>query len=356
MTFDLHLFAYVKSLIFEIRYSYTTVLFDCGADFSFISTEVVPLLNVKPSILRPSYVMEVANGKKIKTDSIIHGHKAEIVCHEKVVRIPLENGKILLVQGERTEESPKTLKGKKLGEQKLGDIPIVQDFPKRKCRSCQNNFKSCKTRFYWTKSLYMGSIGVVRQEEGRFILDVHRLLGIEQADHQEPLSSPQDRRLVRPVIRLAILLKDRSSFRNGYHVDPSKIEAVKNFKVPKTPSEIRSFLRLAGYYWHFIVNFSKIAKPITSLTQKNQKYEWGTEQEEGFQTLKDNLCNAPILSLLDGLDDPVVYCDASNQGFRCVLMERGKVIVYASRQLNIHEKNYTTHDLELGAVVFALKT
>ncbi|GKC04730.1 reverse transcriptase domain-containing protein [Tanacetum coccineum] len=143
---------------------------------------------------------------------------------------------------------------------------------------------------------------------------------------------------------------------NGIHVDPSKIEAVKNWKAPTTPSEIRSFLGLAGYYRRFIANFSKIAKPLTSLTQKNKKYEWGAEQEEAFQTLKDNLCNAPILSLPDGIEDFVVFCDASNQGLGCVLMQRGKVIAYASRQLKIHEKNYTTHDLELGAVVFALKT
>ncbi|GJV56103.1 retrotransposon protein, putative, ty3-gypsy subclass [Tanacetum coccineum] len=90
--------------------------------------------------------------------------------------------------------------------------------------------------------------------------------------------------------------------------------------------------------------------------ERNQKYQWGVEQEEAFHTLKDNLCNAPILSLLDGSEDFVVYCDASNQGLGCVLMQRGKVIAYASRQLKIHEKNYTTHDLELGAVVFALKT
>ncbi|GJR45604.1 putative reverse transcriptase domain-containing protein [Tanacetum coccineum] len=112
----------------------------------------------------------------------------------------------------------------------------------------------------------------------------------------------------------------------------------------------------SSYYRRFIANFSKIAKPLASLTQKNQKYEWGREQEEAFQTLKDNLCNAPILSLPDGPEDFVVYCDASNQGLGCVLMQRGKVIAYASRQLKIHEKNYTTHDLELGAVVFALKT
>nr|GEV23962.1 putative reverse transcriptase domain-containing protein [Tanacetum cinerariifolium] len=141
----------------------------------------------------------------------------------------------------------------------------------------------------------------------------------------------------------------------GIHIDPNKIEAVKNWKPPKTPTEIRSFLGLAGYYRRFIANFSMIAKPLTLLTQKNKKFEWGDEQENVFQTLKDMLCDASILALPEGADDFVVYCDASNQGFGCVLMQRNKVIAYASRQLKIHEKNYTTHDLELGAVVFALK-
>ncbi|GJR76045.1 putative reverse transcriptase domain-containing protein [Tanacetum coccineum] len=123
---------------------------------------------------------------------------------------------------------------------------------------------------------------------------------------------------------------------NGIHVDPSKIEAVKNWKAPTTPSEIRSFLGLAGYYRHFIANLSKIAKPLTSLNQKNQKYVWGVKQEEAFQTLKNNLCEAPILSLLDGVEDFVVYYDASNQGLGCVLMQRNKVIAYASRQLKCY--------------------
>ncbi|GKB33174.1 putative reverse transcriptase domain-containing protein [Tanacetum coccineum] len=101
---------------------------------------------------------------------------------------------------------------------------------------------------------------------------------------------------------------------NVIHVDQSKIEKVQNWKAPKTSSEIRSFLGLAGYYRCFISNFSKIAKPFTALTQKNQKDEWGVEQEEAFHTLKDNLCNAQILSLPDGAEDFVVYCDASNQG------------------------------------------
>ncbi|GJX22511.1 putative reverse transcriptase domain-containing protein [Tanacetum coccineum] len=135
----------------------------------------------------------------------------------------------------------------------------------------------------------------------------------------------------------------------------NKIEAVKNWKAPRTPTEVRSFLGLAGYYRRFIENFSKIAKSLTILTQKSKTFDWGEEQELAFQTLKDKLCNAPVLALPDGPEDFVVYCDASGIGLGCVLMQRGKVIAYASRQLKIHEKNYTTHDLELGAVVFALK-
>ncbi|GKD19152.1 putative reverse transcriptase domain-containing protein, partial [Tanacetum coccineum] len=106
---------------------------------------------------------------------------------------------------------------------------------------------------------------------------------------------------------------------DGIHVDPSKIEAVKNWKALRTPTE-------------------------------------GEEHELAFQTLKDKLCNAPALALLDGPpEDFVVYCDASGIGLGCVLMQRGKVIAYVFRELKIYEKNYTTYDLELGAVVFALK-
>ncbi|GKE77744.1 putative reverse transcriptase domain-containing protein [Tanacetum coccineum] len=142
---------------------------------------------------------------------------------------------------------------------------------------------------------------------------------------------------------------------SGIHLDLAKIEAVKNWASPTTPSEIRQFLSLAGYYRRFIEGFSKIAKPMTELTQKNQKFNWGEEQEEAFQLLKQKLCAEPILALPKGSKDFVVYCDASIKGLGAALMQRMKVIAYASRQLKIHEKNYTTHDLELGAVVFALK-
>nr|GEX30474.1 putative reverse transcriptase domain-containing protein [Tanacetum cinerariifolium] len=116
----------------------------------------------------------------------------------------------------------------------------------------------------------------------------------------------------------------------GIHVDPAKIEFVKDWASPKLPTEIRQFIGLAGYYQRFIKGFSKNAKPMTKLTQKKVKFEWGNEYF-------------------------IVYCDASIKGLGAVLMQREKVIAYASCQLKIHEENYTTHDLELDAVVFALK-
>nr|GFC75241.1 putative reverse transcriptase domain-containing protein [Tanacetum cinerariifolium] len=94
---------------------------------------------------------------------------------------------------------------------------------------------------------------------------------------------------------------------------------------------------------------------MTKLTQKKVKFKWGDKQEAAFQLLKQKLCSAPILALPEGSEDFIVYCDALNKGLGTVLMQREKVISYASRQLKIHEKNYTTHDLELGAVVFALR-
>ncbi|GJR00898.1 putative reverse transcriptase domain-containing protein [Tanacetum coccineum] len=100
----------------------------------------------------------------------------------------------------------------------------------------------------------------------------------------------------------------------GLHVDPAKIEAVKNWTSPTTPTEIRQFLGLAGYYRRFIKDFLKIAKSLTELTQKNKKYIWGEDQETAFQLLKQKLCEAPILALPEGNDDFVVYCDASHQG------------------------------------------
>ncbi|GJU86278.1 putative reverse transcriptase domain-containing protein [Tanacetum coccineum] len=142
----------------------------------------------------------------------------------------------------------------------------------------------------------------------------------------------------------------------GIHVDPAKIEAIKDWASPKTPTEIRQFLGLAGYYRRFIEGFSKIARPMTKLTQKSVKFEWGEKAEAAFQLLKQKLCSAPILALPEGSENFVVYCDASHKGLGAVLMQREEVIAYASRQLKVHEKNYTTHDLELEGAEYEAKT
>ncbi|KAJ9558426.1 hypothetical protein OSB04_013040 [Centaurea solstitialis] len=141
----------------------------------------------------------------------------------------------------------------------------------------------------------------------------------------------------------------------GIKVDPAKIEAIKDWESPKSPSEVRSFLGLAGYYRRFIEHFSAIATPLTALTKKDVKFEWTSTCECALNNLKGKLTSAPILTLPNGTDGFVVYCDASKLGLGCVLMQDGKVIAYASRKLKVHELNYPTHDMELAAVVFALK-
>jgi hypothetical protein len=141
----------------------------------------------------------------------------------------------------------------------------------------------------------------------------------------------------------------------GIFVDPKKIEAILKWERPTNMTEIRSFLGLAGYYRRFVEGFSAIASPMTKLTRKEVKFEWSKECEQSFQELKKRLTTAPVLTLPEGQEGFIVYSDASNKGLGCVLMQKGKVIAYASRQLKPHEVNYPVHDLELAAVVFALR-
>ena len=143
---------------------------------------------------------------------------------------------------------------------------------------------------------------------------------------------------------------------DGIYVDPQKVEAVASWEQQPTVTEVRSFLGLVGYYRRFIEGFSKIARSLHCLTRKRVKFEWTDRCEGSFQTLKEKLTSAPILTLPEGNDGFEVYSDASRQGLGCVLMQHKRVVAYASRQLKKHELNYPTHDLELAAVIFALKT
>ncbi|GJU32568.1 putative nucleotidyltransferase, ribonuclease H [Tanacetum coccineum] len=494
---------------FSLNNQFATVLFNFGADFSFISTKFMPLLNLEPCIVNPGYAIEIADGKSVEVDRVIRDCKLELgnslftidliplghesfdvilgmdwlsknkvvmVCHEKVVDIPLKEGGILRVHEERIWKAAKALMNAKVDEPRISDIPVVRGFT----NVFQENLSGLPPQYGYEQLQVLQDKGFIRPRylswgapvlfvkkkdvSFRMCIDYRELNKITIKNHY-PLHRIDDlfdqlqgacyfskidlrsgyhqlrvheddipktafrmryghfeftvmpfgltnapavfmdlmNRVCKPYLDkfvivfiddiliysrtkeehevhlklvLELLGKEKlyvnfSKFefwlqevhflghvanQSGIHVDPSKIEALKNWKAPTTSLEVRSFLGLAGYYTCFIANFSKIAKPLTLLTQKNQNYKWGKKEEEAFQTLKNNLCDSPILLLPDGIEYFVVYCDASNKGLGCVLMQRGKVIAYASRQLKIHEKNYTTHNLELGDVVFALKT
>ncbi|GJY14917.1 putative reverse transcriptase domain-containing protein [Tanacetum coccineum] len=433
---------------FTLNDHYATTLFDSGADYSFVSTTFIPLLGIEPSDLGFSYEVEIASGQLVEIDKVIRGrtldieghvfdinlipfgsrsfdviirmdwlsdHKAKIICHEKVVRIPLLDGKVLRVLGENPEEKMRQLMSAKAKEKKQEEIVVVKDFPKvfsddlsglPPVQEIKFRIELVPEAMPVAKSPYRlapskleelsGQLKELQDKELNKLTIKNRYPPPRIDDLFDQLQGSQyfskiDLRSGYHQLRVHEDDIPKTAFRtryghfkftvmafgltnapatfmdlmnrflghvingDGIHIDPSKIEAVKNWKAPRTPSEVHSFLGLAGYYRRFIKDFSKIAKPLTVLTQKSKTFDWGEEQENAFQILKDKLCNAPVLALPDGPEDVLVYCDASGLGLGCVLMQRGKVISYASRQLKIHEKNYTPHDLELGAVVFALK-
>ncbi|KAL4021165.1 hypothetical protein IC575_019956 [Cucumis melo] len=182
-----------------------------------------------------------------------------------------------------------------------------------------------------------------------------------EAEHEEHLrmvlQTLRDNKLYAKFSKCEFWLKHVSFLghvvsKAGVSVDPAKIEAVTSWPRPSTVNEVRSFLGLAGYYRRFVENFSRIATPLTQLTRK---VVWSKACEDSFQKLKQKLVTAPILTIPDGFGSFVIYSNASKKGLGCVLMQQGKVVAYASRQLKSHEQNYPTHDLELAAVVFALK-
>ncbi|GJW74571.1 putative reverse transcriptase domain-containing protein [Tanacetum coccineum] len=335
---------------FLLNNRYATILFDTGADRSFVFNTFSALISITPTTLEIHYDVELADGKIIGVNTIIRGYTLNfmnhpfnielmlvllgsfdviigmdwltkyhgvIICDEKIVR----GCDVILAHITTKEDKDKSK------ENRLEDVPIVKDFPK------------------------------VFPEELPARMP-YRLAPSKMKELAEQLQELSDKGFIRPssspwgapVQFLGHVIDSK-----GIHVDPAKIESIKDWASPKNPTEIRQFLGLAGYYRRFIEGFSKIAKSMTKLTQKNVKFDWGEKEETAFQLIKQKLCSAPILALPKGSENFIVYCDASHKGLGAVLMQNKKVIAYASRQLKIHEKNYTTHDLELGAVVLALK-
>ncbi|GJU89783.1 putative reverse transcriptase domain-containing protein [Tanacetum coccineum] len=223
-----------------------------------------------------------------------------------------------------TSSLPKVIE-KKSNEKRLEDIPVVREFLE-----------------VFPEDLH--GLPLVRQVEFQIDL-ISGTSPVARAPYRLAPSEMHETNITNLRVIRSRQLIDKSRL----HVDPAKIEAVKNWTSPTIPTKIRQFLGLAGYYRRFIKDFSKIAKSLTELTQKNKKYIWGEDQESAFQLLKQKLCEAPILALPEGNDDLVFTCDASHQGLGAVLMQREKVIAYASRQLKPYEENYNIDDSRLRA-------
>jgi hypothetical protein len=138
-------------------------------------------------------------------------------------------------------------------------------------------------------------------------------------------------------------------------VDPEKIKSIEGWLTPRNVTEVRYFMGLAVYYKRFIEGFSKIAHPITSLQKKGVRFEWTFDCKRSFQHLKSLLTSALILRIVDPNEDFVVCIDACKEGLDGVLSQNENVVCYESRKLKEHERHYATHDLELAAIVHALK-
>nr|GEV83624.1 reverse transcriptase domain-containing protein [Tanacetum cinerariifolium] len=216
-------------------------------------------------------------------------------------------------------------------EKKLEDIPIVRDFPEVFLDDLSSLPSVREVEFRIDP--IPGALPIVRSS--------YRLAPFEMSKLANQLKELQDKEFLKKEKLYAKFSKcgfwlQKVRFlghvvnQDGIHVDPSKVESVKNWKTPVLPTEIRSFLGLAGYYRRFIKNFSKIAKPLSLLTQKNKKYEWGDKQEEACRILKEKLCNVHVLALLDGPNDFVVYCDASNQ--ETYYLYGTKIVIYTDRK------------------------
>ncbi|GJT80506.1 putative reverse transcriptase domain-containing protein, partial [Tanacetum coccineum] len=278
---------------------------------------------LEPSELGFRYEIEIASGQLLEIDKVIKGCKLEIKGHVfDIDLIPFRHGSfdVLRVLGERPEEKANLLMSAKTSDKKQEDIVVVRDFP------ILDNLRNSRTKVSFDQAHRLGEHG-----SGYHQLRVH--------EDNIP----------------------KTTFRTRYGHFEFTVMPFGLTNAPATREEHVDHLRLVlellkkeKLHAKFTENYSKIAKSLTILTRKSKTFDWGKEQELAFQTLKDKLCNAPVLPLPDGPEDFVVYYDASI-GLGRVLMQRGKVIAYASRQLKMHEKNYTTHDLELGAVVFALK-
>ncbi|GJT09628.1 putative reverse transcriptase domain-containing protein [Tanacetum coccineum] len=338
---------------FLLNNHYASILFDTGADRSFISTAFSSLINIAPTPLENCYDVELADGKLVGIDTIIRGCTLNLLDHPfNIDLMPVELGSFDVIVGMDWLRRCHAVIvcNEKLVQVLYGNETLTF------CGNESSNGResrltviSCsKAQEYMAKGCQDWS-GLPLDRPVEFQIDLipgaapvarapYRLAPSKMKELSEQLQELSDKGFIRPSSSPWGARSCLSKRRMGRSEcastteNPVKIESIKDWASPKTPTELRQFLGLAGI-----------------------KFDWGKKEENAFQLIKQKLCSAPILALPEGSEDFVVYCDASHKGLGVMLMQKEKVITYASRQLKVHEKNYITHDLELGSVVFALK-
>ncbi|GJY93318.1 putative reverse transcriptase domain-containing protein [Tanacetum coccineum] len=319
---------------FLLNNHYASILFDTGADRSFISTAFSSLIDIAPTPLENSYDVELADveladGKIVGIDTIIRGCTLNFLNHPfNIDLMPVELGSF--------------------------DIIIGMDWL-RKYHAvivCDENF----AQEYMAKGcqIFLAQISAKKEEdksEGKQLKDVPIVQDFPKVFPEDLPGLPP----ARPVeFQIDLIPGAAPVARAPYRLAPSEM---KELSEQLQELSDKGFIRPSSSPWGAPVLFvkKKDGSFRMCIDYRFSKFDWGEKEENAFQVIKQKLCSAPILALPEGSEDFVVYCDASHKGLGAVLMQREKVIAYASRQLKVHEKNYTTHDLELGSVIFALK-
>jgi hypothetical protein len=245
-----------------------------------------------------------------------------------------------------------------------------EDIPKTACRTRYGHYEFLVMSFGLTNAptVFMDTMNRVFHDylDQFIVVFIDNILIYSRTlkKHKEHLQKALERlrreKLYVKLEKCEFWLDSVSFFRHvisgeGVAVDPEKVKVMVEWTRPTSVFEIRSFLGLAGYYQRFIEGFLKLSGPLTTLIRKNARFVWTDECEQCFQELKRRLVTAPMLALPTESGNFIMYSDASKKGLGCVLMQNGNVIAYASRQLKPYKQNYPTHNLELAAVVFALK-